>query len=371
MKIVFIDSYYPRFLGDFFREHPEAVSLSYDKHLRLLMDQFFGTSDFYSYNLQKEGFEARDIVANDEILQRKWAEENGLHLSQSGLMDDLARLPYSYRFLGRPAWMQQTILAQIKKYAPDIIYCQDMTLLEPETLRLMKRFVKLAVAQIASPLPAGKYFQYFDLVVTSFPHFVTRLRKMGKKSEYLKLAFERRVLKKIGAVSRDLQTVFVGSVTPYHRQGTKMLETVAKSAGLDFWGQYTSPGNPFSPLRRAYHGQAWGLDMYRILARAKIVINRHIDVAEDNANNMRLFEATGMGALLISDRKNNLPDLFKVGQEIEDYGSVDELLEKVKYFLADDKRRELIARAGQKRTLADHNYKKRMAELEEILRRYL
>ena len=33
---------------------------------------------------------------------------------------------------------------------------------------------------------------------------------------------------------------------------------------------------------------------------AKITINRHIDVSENYANNMRLFEASGCGALLIS-----------------------------------------------------------------------
>ena len=52
--------------------------------------------------------------------------------------------------------------------------------------------------------------------------------------------------------------------------------------------------------------EVWGLDMYRALARSKITINRHINVAENNANNMRLFEATGTGSLLITDRKDNL-----------------------------------------------------------------
>lgn len=371
MKIAFIDSYYPRFLTHFYRENPENASLSYDKHLRLLLDQLFGTSDFYSYNLQKEGFETKDFIANDELLQRKWALENGLNLPKAGIADSLAGLPYLYRLWGRPGWMQKVILAQIRKYIPDIIYCQDITILEPETLKEMKKYVKLTVAQIASPLPVEKYVKHYDLVITSFPHYVTHFRKMGKKCEYLKLAFESRVLKSIGDVQRDLQTVFVGSITPYHRDGTKLLEKVARSAGLDFWGQFVIPGNPFSPLRRAYRGQAWGHSMYRILARAKIVINRHISVAEEYANNMRLYESTGLGAMLISDRKSNLHELFRIGKEIEDYGSIDELLEKVRYFLLNDKKRESIARAGQKRTLSEHTYEKRMAELAHLLGQYL
>ncbi|KKS75564.1 hypothetical protein A3J20_03585 [Candidatus Gottesmanbacteria bacterium RIFCSPLOWO2_02_FULL_42_29] len=371
MKIAFIDSYYSRFLTHFYREHPENASLSYDKHLRLLLDQFFGTSDYYSYNLQKQGFEARDYIVNDTILQRKWAVENGLKVSRAGISKKMISLPYFYRFWGRPLWMQQIILAQIRKYAPDIVYCQDMSILEPETLREIKNYTKLAIAQIASPIPPDKYFKHFDLVITSFPHFVPYFRKMGMRCEYLKLAFESRILKKTGELPRDLPLVFVGSITPYHRQGTRMLEELARSVGLDFWGQFNMPLSPFSPLKKVYRGEAWGLSMYRILSRAKIVINRHIETAGDYANNMRLFEATGMGAMLITDDKKNLSELFRTGSDIEIYSSVKESIEKVKYYLSHDKERELMAKAGKKRTLKDHNYQLRMEELAGILASYL
>jgi hypothetical protein len=42
--------------------------------------------------------------------------------------------------------------------------------------------------------------------------------------------------------------------------------------------------------------------MYRVLECSKIVINHHGDVAPW-ANNLRLFEATGTGALLLTDWK--------------------------------------------------------------------
>jgi hypothetical protein len=41
--------------------------------------------------------------------------------------------------------------------------------------------------------------------------------------------------------------------------------------------------------------------MYRVLARSGIVVNRLGPVAEGAANNMRLFEATGAGALLLTE----------------------------------------------------------------------
>jgi len=111
--------------------------------------------------------------------------------------------------------------------------------------------------------------------------------------------------------------------------------------------------------------------MYKILAQSKIVINRHIDVAEDYANNMRMFEATGMGALLITDEKKNLPELFKVGKEVVTYKDSADLTEKIKYYLQHEDERQKIAKAGQKRTLTDHTYLKRMEELARIIKKYL
>jgi spore maturation protein CgeB len=86
---------------------------------------------------------------------------------------------------------------------------------------------------------------------------------------------------------------------------------------------------------------------------------------------MRLYEATGCGALLLTDAKDNLGDLFEVGKEVVAYRSGAEAAELVRHYLANSKERIAIARAGQQRTLATHSYRQRMAELVEILGRHL
>ena len=111
--------------------------------------------------------------------------------------------------------------------------------------------------------------------------------------------------------------------------------------------------------------------MYNILYNSKISLNRHIDAAENHANNMRLYEATGVGTMLITDYKRDLDKLFIPGKEIETYRTEKELKDKVKFYLSHEEERQIIAKAGQKRTLGDHTYKKRMQELLQILRKYL
>jgi spore maturation protein CgeB len=111
--------------------------------------------------------------------------------------------------------------------------------------------------------------------------------------------------------------------------------------------------------------------MFRVIAGARIALNRHIDVAEDYANNMRLYEATGVGSLLLTDVKQNLGELFEVGQEVVAYRDEDELVEAVEHYLAHEDERDALAAAGQRRTLADHTYAVRMRELADIVDAYL
>jgi spore maturation protein CgeB len=82
---------------------------------------------------------------------------------------------------------------------------------------------------------------------------------------------------------------------------------------------------------------------------------------------MRLFEATGVGTMLLTDQKDNLHEMFDLGKEVAVYRSPEEGLEKIRYYLSHDAEREAIARAGQKRTLRDHTYAVRMQELIGLL----
>ena len=370
-KILIIDTYYSGFLRNFYLNNPTTINKSYQEQKKTLLNQCFGTSDYYSYNLQQLGYRADDLIVNDEILQRQWVKEHHLDVSGSNWFSKVQMLPYIHRFLGRPKWVQEITLAQIKVIKPDVVYMQDLSILNSGTLQEIKKICKLLVGQIAYPLPAEENLKQFDLILTSFPHYVERFRKMGINSEYFKIGFEVRVLDKVGEHDRIYDVGFIGSFSPHHSAGTKLLEEVASKIPLHVWGQGINFLSPTSPLRKNYHGEAWGLQMYKMLARTKIVINRHIDVAENHANNMRLYESTGMGAMLITDKKDNLSDLFKVGQEIISYETALDLTKKIEYYLKHEEKRQEIVKMGQKRTLEDHNYKKRMKELVKILERYL
>ena len=118
-------------------------------------------------------------------------------------------------------------------------------------------------------------------------------------------------------------------------------------------------------------GQLWGCEMYQVLRHSKITLNHHIGVAGAYANNMRLFESTGVGTLLLTDWKKNLSDMFEPGTEVVAYRTAEECIELMNYYLEHDEERASIAWNGQQRTLREHNYFQRMGEFVEIVRRYV
>jgi spore maturation protein CgeB len=373
MRIVFVDTYYKKFLADHYASHPSLKSESYEKQHRSLIDARFGTSDVYSKYLGDLGCEAFDLIANCAPLQSAWSREHGFGAA------DLA-LPIPHRFyrvpvLGNalaalPGYVS-VVLKQVRSLKPDILYCHDLSFFPKKALESIRPHVRLIVGQIAYVLPPKNFIEGYDLILTSFPHFVARIRAAGIVSEYFRLGFDPRVTEAFDSVERDIDVSFVGAIGRSHRNAVPLLERLCRETPIRIYGYGAEDLPAGSAIRTRYEKEVWGLDMYRVLARSKITLNRHISVAESNANNMRLYEATGMGAMLLTDQKDNLKDLFEPGREVETYSDPDEAAAKILALLRDPERRAAIAAAGQARTLREHTYQRRMQELQGILSGYL
>jgi spore maturation protein CgeB len=111
--------------------------------------------------------------------------------------------------------------------------------------------------------------------------------------------------------------------------------------------------------------------MYELLKRSALTLNHHVDIADDYAGNARLFEATGVGTLLVTDWKKNLREMFEPGKEVVAYRTPEECVEMIRYYLEHENERQAIARAGQQRTLRDHTCRNRMEELVSIVERHI
>lgn len=83
---------------------------------------------------------------------------------------------------------------------------------------------------------------------------------------------------------------------------------------------------------------------------------------------MRDFDATMSGSFYLTHDNPDLRKLFEVGEEVATYHSIEDCVEKARYYLNHDMEREAIASAGCQRAVAEHTWDHRFGMLINILK---
>ena len=335
-----VTTYYPAFLAEFYGKDERRRLQNYETQLNLLHREFFGESDFYSSALTRWGWATSDVIVNCAPLQSAWASEHDQ--SANGL---------------------ELLVRRVATEKPTVVYLQDLSLATKPLIEALRPHTEIIAGQIACPVSAQTHYAGIDVIFSSFPHFVERFRAAGIKAFYVPLAFEPRVSSVCVRGERDLPFTFIGGISNAHSQGTQNLEFLARHTDVQVWGYGKENLGPESVVRSRHNGPAWGHKMFELMGRSQITFNRHINVAEQFMNNMRVFEATGCGAMLLTDEKQNTRELFEPDKEIVTYESMDDCIEKVRFYLRRPDLVRAIAQAGQRRTLRLHNWDNRMKEV--------
>ena len=374
MKFLILTYDYSDFLRWFYGQQPALSHQSYAQQLQARINTLFGGPYVYSSTLKTLGHEAEDIYWNNEHMQTAWARENSFRVKSIGEWEFRLRrgiVPWISRLRDTRRRLYWILAEQIKRFKPDVLFNQAMDDISSQFIKEMKPHTRLVMGQHAAPLPAGADFSCYDLVTSSLPDIVDYFRKRGVSAELNHLGFDGRSMSCAAADAERFDVTFVGTLFRTHSRRVSMLESLcSRFPQLRIWAPNVEHVLPTSAIRSVYQGPVWGCEMYRVLSRSRITINNHGDFAP-YANNGRLYEATGMGALLITDWKENLPELFEPGMEVVAYRSAEECADLVNYYLQHDQKRAAIANAGQRRAHTDHAYDKRVRELADIVRKYI
>jgi spore maturation protein CgeB len=386
MRILVLNADYLRFQTWLYGRHPGLQNASYAAQMAARNASLFGLADFYSKSFAALGHSAAEIHVNNPWLQTAWAREHGMALEPPEIAVAAER-----RAL--PAWLQRAVtpfkpilrplarkiglspkldreaenilLAQIEEFKPDLVLNQDVFHVDARLIRRIKRIGNpIVIGQVGIEPSRGEDWGVYDLMISQLPTTVEFFRALGVRSEINHLAFEPAVLDVLPERSAaDIDVSFVGSVSLDHQQRIALLEAVARRYNLKLWGNRPQALPASSPLHRCFQGEVWGADMYQVLRRSRITLNSHIDLAGREAGNMRLFEATGVGAFLLTDFKDNLDTLFAPDREVAVWRSIDDCVKAIDRYLGDDGSRAQIAHAGHARTMAQHTYRHRAAEI--------
>jgi len=147
---------------------------------------------------------------------------------------------------------------------------------------------------------------------------------------------------KIPGMEKDIDVLFIGNVT---RRRREILDRLKEKFNV-------------------YEGQAFGEEMTKLFNRAKIVLNIH--KSENLDTETRIFEGLGCGAFVISE-KLSAENPFTDGELYVEAGTIDELEEKIAYYLAHDEERQAIAEKGYQEALSKHTYTARAEYIAGIM----
>lgn len=80
-----------------------------------------------------------------------------------------------------------------------------------------------------------------------------------------------------------------------------------------------------------------------------------------------ICDILGCGSFLMTNFQSELTDYFTIGVDLEDYSSMDELVDKCAYDLAHDEERKQIAKNGYDKVSVSHAYPHRIREMLKTL----
>lgn len=400
MRLLRITTLYERYLAEFYGRHPALRTAPYDAQRAALDHDAFGWADFWNEALRPRGYEVLDVALNARPIQRAWATEH-LGRAASGLPDEAIGL------------------AQAIDFRPDVVWLDVAS--EPLIRRIRNEVpsVRLVLGWCGSLVPDSPAWRHVDLMLSCAGESVDRFVREGLRAVTLHHGYDPRVEATLESGPKRWEVSFVGQILAddaVHSTRARVLERIRERESVAIFSpDGTTPlrdrvqtglrnaaggigrlllnlGVPAESLRRfprlaraalarktrgpaispalrgAIRPPVFGLAMYQVLRDSHATLNVHADSSPRFASNMRLFEATGIGACLVTDWKENLADLFDVDREIVTYRNLGELEEKLRWLASAPAEREAIAEAGRKRVLREHTYAHRAERLDALIR---
>ena len=403
-NFVKVSSFYTNFLDSYYQSNPTFVTKNYNEQFLHLMDQGYGYSNYFPHYLEKNySIPGIELIHNATYLQNAWAQENGNKLSGNRLL-----------------------LEQLKFYSPEILFIQDSANFGSAFIKKIREEVpsiKLLIGHCCAPYgnESINAFGQYDLILACSERFLEDFKKKNIHSYLFPHAVESSLVSQPEQNPNPVnEIIFIGSLLnrkEFHKDRISYIEEIIRNQlPLRIYGQLEMDTGYLLRAKQAAYlmvkllaamqvksnysnkslqkiGQLtefprkssyshsirkniinesfFGKEMLKTTGGYAIGFNQHGEVAGDYAANVRMFEVTGAGALLITDHKKNIRSLFEPDKEILTYKNIEECIEKLQWAISHPAEARALALAGQERALKDHSVEKRVDLLHEIIQKEL
>ena len=270
----------------------------------------------------------------------------------------------------------------IERFRPDIIFGYDYSYMHNKELcdYILSNKGAFKLVHYFADEPDGKY------AYTEFPQLYEDYKKIGAysflwdkefcaqlpDSEYLPLAVNYKAYKVSELGEYDYDISFVGRPLTEKRQSIlcSLIKVFGKKLSIfsyephflrsvdDIIERGLLSKEELNIYKNSYKGY---LENERELANvySRSRINLNITLQGETSLNYRVFEVLASKGFLITDNVSDIKDNFDVGKDLEVYNDIDELVDKIKFYLNYPNITEKIVYNGFATVVKRHSYTSR------------
>lgn len=157
-------------------------------------------------------------------------------------------------------------------------------------------------------------------------------------------------------------TQHIISVKVAEQERLRYLKALSEHFNVDL---YTGSDTYSMPLIHNRGFAKTNTEMPIIFHQSKINLNLTAKSIRSGLS-LRIFDVLGCEGFLITNYQAELPEHFNIGEDLEAYTSLDDLMGKCEYYLSHDKERREIAHNGFEKVKKYHTYDIRLTQMLEI-----
>jgi len=288
---------------------------------------------------------------------------------------DVVKLPYRYNYWAVKLFPNydnhifKKIAEKVIEQKPDLVIA-TYRFIHPECIRIIKsslpgtKVVHINPDQLTTFEHQQVFASPYDAFFTKDHYIVHFMRdKMKLNAHYLPEALNTRVHKPVNrdraALEKEIGldvTVF-GTMYPYRAR--MVTELIKAGINVSLFG-VPDKRFPLPEITKNFRNEfITGNRKAEVLYGSKIVFN-NFHYAEIESANAKFFEINGIGGFQLCDYRDVLKEYSIVDVEQITFRTIDEAIDKVKYYLVHPEERYKIAEAQMQHFHNNHTYEHRM-----------
>ena len=267
----------------------------------------------------------------------------------------------------------QKLIETAKQFQPDLTFVVSPLLMQPNTIKALKQYGRAFVFFTDNPLDnhhthtnawVQQGLSVWDAVFIWSQELVTQISDRGIKNVfYHPFCSDTKYHYPQLQTNPDYDVAFIGNWDDSCKR-ERYLKTIT-DCRLGIWGSdYWQTRCQEALIKKSHQGMCSYTEISQVLGSAKIGLNI-LRPQNEMGHNIRTFEIPAAKTLMLSERNQELLNLFAEDTEAVYFSSPEELNRKATYLLNNDSLVKSVAEAGYQKAL-QHTSDRRIQEIKSI-----